>query len=116
MTVLLVDDDLLVLRSFARLLARRGWKVEVSTGSEALASTGRYDAAVIDLRLDAGLAGADVASALRAAGRVRHVVFFSGDTDPARSARERQLGPVLAKDDLGGLVDLLSDLDVAAAS
>ena len=53
-TVLVVDDDKSILRTFTRILQRAGYHVEVAeTGTEAVekVSTNSYDVALIDVRL-----------------------------------------------------------------
>jgi DNA-binding response OmpR family regulator len=53
-TILVVDDDKSILRTFSRILQKGGYEVAVAeTGKEALekAETGRYDLALVDIRL-----------------------------------------------------------------
>ncbi len=53
-TVLVVDDDKSILRTFTRILQRAGYHVEVAeTGKEAVekVSANSYDVALIDVRL-----------------------------------------------------------------
>jgi len=53
-TILVIDDDKSILRTFTRILQKDGYEVAVAeTGKEALekAETGRYDLALVDVRL-----------------------------------------------------------------
>jgi DNA-binding response OmpR family regulator len=53
-TILLVDDDKSILRTFTRILQKKGYKVDSSeTGKEAIkkAERRRYDLALVDIRL-----------------------------------------------------------------
>lgn len=53
-TVLLVDDDKSILRTFTRILQKKGYKVDsAETGKEAIkkAERRRYDLALVDIRL-----------------------------------------------------------------
>ena len=53
-TILVVDDDKSILRTFTRILQKGGYEIDVAeTGKEAMkkAQTGRYDLALVDVRL-----------------------------------------------------------------
>jgi DNA-binding response OmpR family regulator len=53
-TILLVDDDKSILRTFTRILQKKGYKVDSSeTGKEAIRKAERrcYDLALVDIRL-----------------------------------------------------------------
>ena len=53
-TILVVDDDKSILRTFTRILQKGGYEIDVAeTGKEAMekAETGRYDIALVDIRL-----------------------------------------------------------------
>jgi DNA-binding response OmpR family regulator len=53
-TVLVIDDDKSILRTFTRILQKSGYEVDVAeTGKEALEKTGKrsYDVALVDIRL-----------------------------------------------------------------
>lgn len=53
-TILVVDDDKSILRVFTRILQKSGYEIAVAeTGKEAIekAETGRYDVALVDVRL-----------------------------------------------------------------
>jgi DNA-binding response OmpR family regulator len=53
-TILLVDDDKSILRTFTRIFQKNGYKIETAeTGKEAIekADTRHYDIALIDIRL-----------------------------------------------------------------
>jgi DNA-binding response OmpR family regulator len=53
-TILVVDDDKSILRTFARILQKNGYEIDaVETGKEALekADAKKYDLALLDIRL-----------------------------------------------------------------
>jgi DNA-binding response OmpR family regulator len=53
-TILVVDDDKSILRTFTRILQKSGYQIDVAeTGKEAMekAETNRYDLALVDIRL-----------------------------------------------------------------
>lgn len=53
-TILVVDDDQIILQSFARILKKRGYDVETAaTGHEAIerCKKGSYDLALLDIKL-----------------------------------------------------------------
>jgi DNA-binding response OmpR family regulator len=53
-TILIVDDDKSILRTFARILQKKGYEIDaVETGKEALkkADAKKYDLALLDIRL-----------------------------------------------------------------
>ena len=53
-TILIVDDDKSILRTFARILQKNGYEIDaVETGKEALekADSKKYDLALLDIRL-----------------------------------------------------------------
>ena len=53
-TILIVDDDKSILRTFARILQKNGYEIDVvETGKEALekADAKKYDLALLDIRL-----------------------------------------------------------------
>lgn len=105
--VLVVDDERPVRGMISTFLRRRGHRVdEAADGSEALerleGATGEtgYDVILSDLRMP-GMGGEQLLTALRAAGggMDRRVVFMTGDTASADTARILDLvqAPVLAK-------------------
>jgi ActR/RegA family two-component response regulator len=97
-SVLLIDDEPLVARAVARLLRRDGYMVTaVHDERMALACTGSFEVAVIDLHLAHGL-GTAAAAALLSSGAVRRVVFFSGERDGEAATQAAKLGPVISKD------------------
>jgi DNA-binding response OmpR family regulator len=53
-TILVVDDDKSILRTFTRILKKNGYKIDTAeTGKEAIekAENGHYDLALVDIRL-----------------------------------------------------------------
>ena len=89
-TVLLVDDQPLILRTLTRYLELKGFKVEIATSaSEAIPvlETQQVDAVVLDLRMP-GESGLDLLGRLREHERWRHLpaVLLTG----ARLSRDEQ--------------------------
>lgn len=80
-SVLVVDDDELILRIGARTLARAGFRVSVA-GSKAdalaLARQRRFDVAIIDYFLGPEDCGCDLAGPLRARNPTIRIVVMSG--------------------------------------
>ena len=53
-SILVIDDDKSILRTFTRILQKTGYKIDVAeTGKEAIekAEKGKYDLALVDVRL-----------------------------------------------------------------
>lgn len=85
--VLLIDDDLLVLRTSERLLERAGFRVTVASSGfaarELLArDTGDIDVIVTDVVMP-GMSGPQLITERRAVGDARPVVYISGYTGDA---------------------------------
>lgn len=88
---LVVDDEPLVRRSTQNILGRAGYEVHLAgdaNEAEAVAEAheGRYDVALLDLRMP-GRDGVELALALRRRWPTLRIVIYSGDVDQA--ARER---------------------------
>ncbi len=90
--VLLVDDDLSILRVIKRILERKGYAVTaVSTGKEALTQINRncFDASIVDVRL-ADISGLDIVKRITqvSPGTIRVVFTGSpGSSDFQSSAK-----------------------------
>lgn len=94
--VLVVDDNVLVCHSLARLLALSGFPTRcVETGQEALdfLKTCRPTVVLLDVMMP-GVSGFDVLQAIRADERCADVVvlMYSAVADPAYKQRARDLG------------------------
>lgn len=97
--LLVVDDDVPVLRATARWFRARGY--EVMTAASGVASTELAESshcAIFDLDLPDGN-GITYAAALLNAGKLSRVVFYSSTTDPVLIERARQLGVFVSKND-----------------
>lgn len=93
-TVIVVDDDLPVLRSLTRLLSASGYAVEAfASADDVLARTGWPPACcfVIDINMP-GTNGFDLLDALRERVPGAQVILISGDADAARMARGQHAG------------------------
>jgi DNA-binding response OmpR family regulator len=96
--VLLVDENLLLVKSLARWLARFGCAVSAAvTCSDAAASVGPFDCGVFDVELGAA-DGVALADSLLSAGTVSTVTFFCATNDGRVLRRAAELGPVVFKD------------------
>ena len=93
--VLCVDNEPIILEALGALLTRWGMTVVTAPdAASALAVTGPFDAALVDLHLGAGPDGCFVIEALRARG-VGHLALISADTDETLPARAAAVGAVL---------------------
>ncbi|MEQ9321459.1 MAG: response regulator [Polyangiaceae bacterium] len=102
----MLDDDPQIRRLLRRVLTFDRHAVEMAeTVAEALAITGPFDLAVLDLNLPDGN-GADVAEALLQRGATQRVVFFTASTEQPLLGRAGSLGSVIRKD--AGLRALLA--------
>ena len=95
-TVLVVDDEALVLKALEMTLRSRGAAVRAARGlrdaAEALAlDDGPPDAVVADYTLAQGERGTEIIAAARERG-VRAAVLITGDTSPARMAEAERSG------------------------
>ena len=94
-TILVVDDDRLVLATLAHGLAQAGYEViDADNGDDAilLARERRPDLALLDIRME-GKSGFDVAEALRDKYRIPFM-FLSAFSDDATVAQVKALGAV----------------------
>jgi CheY-like chemotaxis protein len=99
-SVLLVDDDPLVLRVMARTLVARGHAVTTAECAvEALARTGRghHGVALLDIEMEEAYSGIYLAMRLLLRGNVPRVVFHTASRDVATLRAAEELGAVLAK-------------------
>ena len=92
-TIFIVDDDLSVRRSLARLLMSAGYDVVAcATAEEFLAlDVARPACLVTDVRMP-GMTGLDLLEALRSSGRDLPIILSSGDADAASAAQASARG------------------------
>jgi CheY-like chemotaxis protein len=100
LSVLLVDDDALVLAATSRLLTKRGMRTICATspfGVSALVRKEAPDVVVLDLHMP-GLDGAHLMRLLRSSPRTAGtpVVFHSGDTEESLGELADSLGAYYA--------------------
>ena len=93
-SILLVDDEQLLRRSFGRLLRQHGFSVtEAAGGAEALTlyAAGKHDVVILDLDMPGMSGEATQAELMRRSPDVR-IMFASGHADPQREAVVRERG------------------------
>lgn len=95
-TVFVVDDDLSVRRSLARLLRSAGYRVATFASAREFLAEGRVDGPsclVLDIRMP-GLSGLDLHEVLVAGDRQVPVVFITGHGDVPMAERVKKSGAV----------------------
>lgn len=93
--VLCVDNEPAILKGVEALLGRWGLTPVVAPdAATALALTGPFDAALIDLHLGDGPDGLELIAALRARG-LRHLALITADADETIPARAAASGAAL---------------------
>jgi CheY-like chemotaxis protein len=93
-SVLLVDDEQLLRRSFGRLLRQHGFQVtEAAGGAEALTlyDAGNHDLVILDLDMP-GMSGEQTQIELLRRRPDARIMFASGHADPQREATVRERG------------------------
>lgn len=110
-TILLVDDDVGVLRAVARRLRFAGYAVMTAQSAAEALGAGPADVGVFDIDLP-GTSGVTVAVELFRRFRVTRLVFFTASADRRARARARLLGPLIDKAE--GVAALLAALPHAA--
>jgi two-component system response regulator FixJ len=93
-TVVVIDDDLSVRRSLARLLASAGYKVTMCASADeflAMPGVARPACLVTDVRMP-GMTGLDLLDLLRKRRPSLPVILISGDADAGASAHARAAG------------------------
>jgi CheY-like chemotaxis protein len=99
-TVLLVDENVLLIKSLSRCFARRGCVVRTALScAEAEASVGPFDCGVFDVELGSG-DGIALAERLLRAEKVRSVVFYTGSADAGALRRASAVAPIVLKESL----------------
>lgn len=99
--VLVVDDEILFVKTLAKILARRGMAVECAyEGRSAVqaAADGMFDAILLDLRMP-GLDGLEVLKEIRAHDPLTPVLVLTGqlDLEKARQAMRAGATEILLK-------------------
>lgn len=93
-SLLLVDDEQLLRRSFGRLLRQHGFQVtEAAGGAEALSiySTSKHDLVILDLDMP-GMSGEETQVQLLERAPDARIMFASGHADPQREHVVRERG------------------------
>jgi len=95
--ILLVDDDQLILDSYARLLKRKGLQViTASGGAEALAYQGHIDLLLTDIQMPK-INGIELANTLKDRHPGLAILFMTGLCPPHLREQARCIGPLLDK-------------------
>ena len=113
-TVVVVDDDLSVRRSLARLLASAGYEVTMCSSAEeflAMRNLPRPACLVTDVRMP-GMTGLDLLDVLRTRRPSLPIILLSGDAGASAHARAAGavrflLKPFASEDLLGALAEAL---------
>jgi len=95
-SLLLVDDEQLLRRSFGRLLRQHGFQVtEAAGGAEALSiyATSKHDLVILDLDMP-GMSGEETQVQLLQRAPDARIMFASGHADPQREHVVREAGQV----------------------
>src|SRR5947209_1349236 len=112
--LLLVEDEVILASSVARLLRRRGYEVVLAAScDEARRVGGTFSLGIFDIDLPDG-DGVELARELTHLGVVRRVVFFSGTAEATQQAGARKVGPLVEKS--RGFPDLLAVVELAVAT
>lgn len=112
--LLLVEDEVTLARSVARLLRRHGYDVYLAGScDEARRAPSTFSLGIFDIDLPDG-DGVDLAKELSELGVVRRVVFFSGTAEANQQAGARKVGPLVEKS--RGFPDLLAVIELALAT
>ncbi|MBN2197022.1 MAG: response regulator [Polyangiaceae bacterium] len=96
-SVLVVEDEVALLRALGRLLRRDGYLVATAASyAQAQRTSVAFDLALLDIELGDG-SGVVLARELLASGRAGRVLFHTGCTSQSTLASAAELGPVLSK-------------------
>ena len=108
-SILIVDDDLAILRCFSRIFERKGYSVTVAErGREALEklSVNHYDVALIDLCLP-DMEGAELFPVIQSKSPNTLKVMLTGKTcSPSSMGADVFLGKPIAPDKLLSIIDI----------
>ncbi len=105
-SVLLVDENALLVRSLARWFGRYGCAVTMAfTCGGAAALPGPFDCGVFDVEIGGG-DGVALADCLLYGGTIRTAAFFCATNDSNLLRRASELGPVVFKD--GPMLQLIT--------
>lgn len=108
MRVLVIEDDHLLARAVARVLAPYGYAVTIVHDCASARAAEPVDAAIVDIDLPDGN-GVDLADELLQAGRIHVSVFFSATTDTKTIERAKARGAFVHKaGGIGPLPDTLA--------
>jgi len=112
--LLLVEDEVTLARSVARLLRRHGYDVYLAGScDEARRAPDTFSLGIFDIDLPDG-DGVDLAKELTNLGTVRRVVFFSGTAEATQQIGARKVGPLVEKS--RGFPDLMAVIELALAT
>jgi FixJ family two-component response regulator len=95
--VLVVDDDVAVLRAVKRLLRQHGYDSVLFPSAKAFENHGDFENAVciiLDINLNDGTSGIELRHRLKAAGISVPVIYMTGNDNPAVRVAAQQSGGV----------------------
>jgi len=111
--VLLVEDDDLLRRTLARMLAFKGFEVTATPSRPP--PDGVFDVGVFDVHLESD-DGVRLAQSLLDASVVRAALFLTGSVDAGELSRAAAVGTVIDKSDYLVLLRTLGEFAATAAS
>ncbi len=107
--VLIIDDEPIVRRATAALLARDGFDVTQVSSPADVPPLARFAVGIFDINLS-GSDGVGFARAMIDAGQVQQAIFYTGGGDELTCRRAGEVGTVVVKPELGPLREAVKRL------
>jgi FixJ family two-component response regulator len=117
--VLVVDDDVAVLRAVKRLLRQHGYDSVLFPSAEAFENHADFENAaciILDINLNDGTSGIELRHRLKAAGISVPVIYITGNDNPAVRVAAQQSGCVAYLTKPFSAKSLIEPLERASAS
>jgi FixJ family two-component response regulator len=107
--VLIIDDEPIVRRATAALLARDGFEVTQVSSPADVPPLARFAVGIFDINLS-GMDGVGFARAMLDTGQVQEAIFYTGGGDDRTCRRAGEVGTVVVKPELGPLREAVKRL------